>query len=663
MSSIIFNNQKTQIPGVYAQIKSGINNPPVAETFGNVLIIDTSNGNTGTTGFYGGGSGIAGTLASAKNAIYNFTNARDFQFFVNGGLWWLLGQNVFVPGGGAQFGASQLTYVRAASTVPAQIGFTFVGNNGVSGDINSGGTVNIQVRDEGYVGNGVLGDETRAQSTLTITNAGTAGTSTFVIKQGTITIASYATIIGDNIAAVITGLAASMAAIGLVTVVSTSGTQIVFQAIRGSGVIVSTPSVTTTASGAGSCTAYSGGVKGTILTRGYAAKLVAGVSNTSAFILQLWRGTYKGLDSAISNGDPIDFISETSAPAQLMAQSPEFTNMSVLIPWMQTSATFIQYFNLLSYTIPGDGIISATDLATYSAYNVATGGTETYSNTFLNTVLDNISDQQYDFILSGDFGANARSANNLTILSWINTAKVQPDLIVGGGLDATAWSGTSVSSNNVAIAYNSQFVQVVHGGVKIATNNAASFKSYASIYKASLLTGRAAGLQPQIPLTFKGIGIDAELHTLTDKEVNLGLTNGVLMTRALGTGFACVKGVDTLQTNSFLVNSDGSTPSAQLRRIIRQLNKELITNLTSLLQKPDGSNRHTLSEQVVISFVQGYLNSKIATDTQDNLILSYQNVSVKTVNDVLYITYAVVPNFEISIIVTTGFLLDPATNS
>lgn len=660
-TSILYNNQKTSIPGVYAMIKSGINNPPVAETFGNCLIIDVGNGDTSTTGFYGGGAGIAGTLASAKNAIYNFTSARDFQSFVNGGLYWLLGANVFQPGGGAQFGASQLTYIRAAQTVPATIGFTFVGNNGISGDTNSGGTITVQVRDEGYVGNGVLGDETRATSTITISNVGTAGSSSVTVKIGTLTVASYSTVIGDNIAAVVTGLVASAASIGLVTVSSSNATQLVIQAIRGKGTTANgvTPTLTVTGSAAGTATAFSGGITGTILTRGYAAKMIAGVSNTSAFILQFWRGTFKGLDSNISNGDPFDFVSELNTTAQLMAQSPEFTNMSTLVSWMQNSGTFNSYFNMSASNIPGDGIISATDLATYSSYNVASGGTQTYSNAYLNTVLDNISDQQYDFILSGDFGANARSTNNLTILSWINTAKVQPDLYIGGGLDSGAWSGTSTSSNNVAIAYNSQYVKVVHGGCKMTAQNATSFKTYASIYKASLLVGRNAGIQPQIPLTFKGISIDGETHTLTDKEANFGIGNGVLMTRPLGNAFACIRDINTLQANTFLVNSDGSTYSGQLRRIVRQLNKELITNLTTLLQKPDGSNRHTLSEQVVVSFVQGYLNSRVATDTQDNLIISYKNVAVKTVQDILYVTYSVVGNTEISFIISSGFLIDP----
>jgi hypothetical protein len=650
-----FENQLVQIPGVYATIKSGIKNPAVASAFGNVLVIDNGSG-----AFYGGGGGIAGTLANSKDALYSFDNVRDFQSFINGGLWWLLSQNIFVPGGAAQFGASSLTYVRAAATTPASITYNF--DTGDSNSHDEGGQIVVQVRDEGYVGNGVLGDETRAQSTFTLTNVGTVGTTVFTLKVGTLTIATYTTIIGDTSATIIAGLVASIASIGLVTTVSSTSTQIVFQAIRGAGATLATPTVTTNASGAGNCTAFSGGVVGTLLTRGYAAKMIAGVLDTSKFIIQFYRGTFKGLDSAISNGDPFDFVSELNTTAQLVTQTPEITTMAALIAWMNTDATFNTYFKLASSTTFGSGAIVAIDLTHYSAYNVATGGTETFSNTNLNLVLDNIADQQYDFILADAWGDNARSTNNLTIQSYINTARVKPDLYVGGGLDSTKWSGSSTSSNNMAIAYNSQYVQLIHGGVKIVTNNAATFKSYASIYKAALLVGRAAGLQPQIPLTFKAIGIDGELHNLTDKEVNLGLNNGVLMTRKLNNTFAVVKGVNTLQNNSFLVNSDGSTPSAQLARIIRQLNKELINNLSTLLQKPDGSNRNTLSAQDVIAFVQGYLNSKIASDTQDNIILSFQNVTVKVVSDSYQVTYAVVPNFEVSVLLVTGFLLDPATN-
>jgi hypothetical protein len=41
-----------------------------------------------------------------------------------------------------------------------------------------------------------------------------------------------------------------------------------------------------------------------------------------------------------------------------------------------------------------------------------------------------------------------------------------------------------------------------------------------------------------------------------------------------------------------------------------------------LLKKPNGSNRNTVSVEDVEEFVKGYLNSKVATDQADNLIIS-----------------------------------------
>jgi hypothetical protein len=121
-----------------------------------------------------------------------------------------------------------------------------------------------------------------------------------------------------------------------------------------------------------------------------------------------------------------------------------------------------------------------------------------------------------------------------------------------------------------------------------------------------------------------------------------------------------VKGVNTLQINSDLVNPDGSTSSKQLARIVRQLNKELIINgKRTLLKKPNGANRNTLSAEDVKTWVEAYLTSKVATDQLDNLIISFQNVTVTVQGDAYFINYGVIPNYEVSFLLFSGLLLDP----
>jgi hypothetical protein len=40
-TSIVFNGKTRILPGVYTQIKSGIENPPRTATYGKILLIDT----------------------------------------------------------------------------------------------------------------------------------------------------------------------------------------------------------------------------------------------------------------------------------------------------------------------------------------------------------------------------------------------------------------------------------------------------------------------------------------------------------------------------------------------------------------------------------------------------------------------------------------------
>lgn len=656
MATQIFANGSVQkIPGVYSTIKSGIKNPSIALAFGNCLIIDTGS-SIGSGGFFGGKSGINGTISNGKDAIYTFDNSRDFRNFIRGGLWWKLAESIFTPGGGATNGASSITFVSAKTSTPAEISLEF---GDFASTPSNDGSIIVQVRDEGYVGNAVLGDEVRAKATITVTNAGSNGNTFSILVQGE-TVATYTVQTGNTIPQIVTALAASATSIGLVDVFSTSNTQLVIQAPRGKADTINTvsPTIVVTGTTNGSAAAFSGGVEGTILTRGYAAKLAAGIVDTSKFILKFYRGTFKGLDTAISSGSPWDNIAELSSRAELIAQSPEISTVQELVTWMEDESgkgyLFNQYFKLLSYDLAtGTDEIEVDDIT--GLYVKATGGTESFSIDDLNDVLENL-EGNYDFILADKFGSNALATSNLAILDWIqNTAKIKPDLYVAAG-DVI---GEFTFSNTVAQTYDSEYVTVVHGGAKKVDIGGRTMKEYDSILKAAYLMGREAGLEPQTPLTFKGIGISGELHQLKDKEVNQGLDSGLLMTRLDSGSFECIKGVNSLQNNDFLVNSDGSTHSKQIARIKRQINKELLVGIKqSLLKKPNGANRNTVGPDDVKSWVEAYLNTKVATDTQDNLLISFSNVTASLSQDVIEVTYLIVPNTEISFVVAVGFIVE-----
>ncbi len=664
-TKIFFRGKQESIPGVYSQILSGIKNPALLLAYGNTLVI-----NTGSERFLGGGAGINGELKNGINAHYTFDNLGDARKLLRGGLWWLLAQPMFLPGGGATAGVSSLTYIKAATTVPAEIYVPFGAqdDSDSDGDTTNDSSITLQCRDEGYNGNAVLGDETRAKVTITVTNAGTAGSTLALVIDGE-TVGTYTVVTGDTIATVVQGLAAAIDAYEFGEVFSTNATQLVVYAPAGyaddlNG-LPATISVTGTV--AASSGNFSGGVEGTILTRGYAASIDTGEQDEDKFILKLYRGTFKGYDGKISNTTPApyDGLAEISTRPELVAQSPEVSTVQELVDWMEDETgngfIFNQYFKLKTYAIDTVDEILPEDLVNYIK---AMGGTESYSDQDLTDVLESIEELNFDFILADNWGDYARSASNLAILEYItNTAKIKPDMFVAAGESEGEFSGNSLASVEIARAYDSQNAVVVHGGPDITAVGRRGFKEYDSIYKAAITLGRIAGIQPQNPPTFKGVGIQGERHKLTPKQVRLGLDAGVLMTRLDAGSFEIVKGVNSLQNNNFLANPDGTTHSIQLGRIERQLNKEIVVNAKDqLLKKPNGANRNTVSPEDVKAWLEGYLSSKIADNQEDDLIISFQAVTVTRSGDAYEITYAFEANTEVSFLIFTGVLIDPTSN-
>ena len=666
-----FNNQEIYIPGAYSQVKSGIKNPSLALAFGNTLLIDTSIGAKG--GLFGGGAGINGTLATGKDSHYTFDNVRDFRNFVKGGLPWAIAGPLFLPGGGATAGISSLTYIRAKTTSPATIFIPFgayFGESDSDGDITNDGSLTIQVRDEGYCGNGVLGDETRATCTVTITNAGSASDTITIRIDGEVA-ATYAVQTGDSIANVVSGLVSSFNDYGFTEVVTSTTSTITFYAPHGYAEELNgdPATISVTGSVAGSSGNFSGGAEGTILTRGYGATVVAGLLDDTKYIVKFWRGSFRGLDDDIlltGTTTAFDGLNETSTKPELVVQSPEVSTVQEIVTWMQDEAgdgfTFNQYFKLSSYSI-ATGTDEIIDQDLTNNYIKATGGTESYSATDLQAALDSIEDLTFDFILADRWGDNARSSPNISIVDFVtNTAKIKPDVYIAAGATVGEFnSGAATASTTISVAYDSQYVTVVHGGAKVTDVGGRNFKQYDSIWKAATLLGREAGLAPQVPLTFKNIGIQGETHTLTVKEQKIALNSGLLVTKpGDSSGFEVLKGINTLQNNKYLVNPDGSTHSKQLARIVRQINKEITVNAKEvLLKKPNGANRNTVSVEDVKEFVKTFLQDRVSKRDEDNLLISFRNVEVTLSQDAYEIVYGIEANTEISFLFFTAFLLDP----
>lgn len=542
-TSFIFNNRRVILPGAYSTIKSVVKNPPAQLDYGSICIIDTGSGAT-----FGGGSGIQGTLANGKDAVYILDDIQQFRDFTKGGLWWLLADPLFNPARGVN-GVSRVFYVRACATNPATITFSPTGGG------TAGGSLVLQCKDEGVIGNGV-------QSS-------------------------------DN-----------------------------------------------------------------VLTKGYAGRLTAGVEDTSKFIFALWRGTFKGL---ADDGISYDGIPASQTKPELLTKSPEFTTMGELIAWAENDLVLNNLFIIKTKTITGTGVLTSADLTLYPGNILGAGGTEDYTSAnVLQDSFEAVNDLAFTFFIADNWGDDAQGVNNTAILDHIiNSARFEKMMVVGGGQDQTKFDQEN-GSIPTAQYFNSDKVIVCHGGVKKKSISSGSgFRVFPSIYKAAIVTGRMCGIAPQIPITFKNINIDGEVHSLNDKQKEKCLEAGVLATYFdYDNGwFQILQGVNTLQKNENLLNPDGTTFSIQLRRITSQINRELEVNIKKeLFSDPNGVNHNTLSESYLRDWIIGYLQLKTATTTSDNLIISFRNVMVQRNQDAYFAQYEIEANTEITKVFVTGLL-------
>ena len=548
MATSINVNSKTVIrPGIYAITKSGIKNPPVNLSYGNVCIIDD-----GLGAQWGGGSGVSGVHKQGSDAVVELTTIQQFRDFVKGGPLWDLAKPLFKPAGDGVNGVSKVYLARACATTPAKVNLVF-----------EVGELEITTLDEGINANGSL---------------------------------------------------------------------------------------------------YQG-----IMTKGYGVKLVkAGTKYT----LQFYAGTFKGIDPL--NQKAYDGVAEALSLPSIFLTSPECTLFSELVLWCRDSAAFNSVFKLTLQTefsdefsdefLPFKQPITSTDLTNLGSFTLFAGGTETYNNEHFTSAIEAIKEKDNTFFLALSSGVTEGvGIKNTEIFNYIkNDSKYEKFLIVGAGENSSQFAGASNSSEAVAAYYDSDKVIVVHGGCKETTR--AGYLVHNSLWKAAAVLGRMAGVAPQTPLTFKNISIDGEVHPLTDSQKEFALRKGILTTHydsELGY-YVIQQGINSLQKNDYLVNEDASSFDIAVRRIASQLNKEICIRAKQVFFSNDttGPNRSTINEESIKAWLEGFLQSKIATSLTDNLILRFGNINCEVQEDNFYVSYEFVPNFPISKILFAGILLD-----
>ena len=238
--------------------------------------------------------------------------------------------------------------------------------------------------------------------------------------------------------------------------------------------------------------------------------------------------------------------------------SDEFDNIADLHTWMETDLTFGSEFKLETKTVAGTGAVDSADLTANAGNNLFANGTTTYNTTHLDTVLEHVQNLDYSLVIADQYGANAQSVDNGKILAHIADAETFGDklMVVGGGASSAEFAdGVSNSPIETAQYYNNDRVIVCHGApLKNSKLIAEGSYTQTSLHKASSICGRIAGLEPQVPITFKTIKVDGEVHKLSNKEQKQGLDNGVLMTKIDGSSIRCIQGVNSIQDNKVTGN-------------------------------------------------------------------------------------------------------------
>lgn len=403
-----------------------------------------------------------------------------------------------------------------------------------------------------------------------------------------------------------------------------------------------------------------GTLTSTHLDDGYAYTIETGVIDNTKWIFKIWLGQWKGVHT---DGLAYDEVAKANTNPILVVQSPEFNNIQTLIDWADTDKSFGAYFvKDATSAVVGTGAVVSGDVTGLTGYQVATGGSETYSSDHLDEVFEAIKDLDFQFILIDKYGSDYNNAMVTKIFNHVKDSATyfNKTIVIGAGADEATFDSVG-GSLDVAAYFNSNKAIVVHGNVKETTELLASgYRIWPSIYHAATVLGRICGLQPQIPVTNKLISVDGLVHNLKDREKERALDKGLLVTvqdYARG-GFKVLQGVNSLQDNKVLFNSLGLSHSIQFERIVNQINRELVVNSqTDLLNNEQGVNVNTLSPGILKTWTETYLQSRVAAGAEaDNLLLSFRNVTVTRVEDYYNVTYGIVVNNEITKIFYTGYL-------
>lgn len=394
---------------------------------------------------------------------------------------------------------------------------------------------------------------------------------------------------------------------------------------------------------------YNGAEINTVLYKGYSAVITRGEVDNTKYIVSFYEGSYKG---KTNSGELIDGYDKGENAPTLLSKSIEFLTYSEFIAWADSDSNFNKLFNVhLVETAVND----LTNLIGKNTLSI--GGSNIFDSEALEAVLEISKEIDNEFFLTDKYAEDVRSIENFRINEFLKEKReYQKFLIVGGGNSAQDFDADEFSSIQTAEAFDSPNVILAHGGVKRMNMISKKEEVLPSFYYAANLAGRLGGLQPQEPITYKKLKVSNFVHNLTEKQREKALQKGVVHNRLVSDlGSVVNQGINTLQKNTQLFNPDGSSYEISIMRISSFLNKELVRVLRPLFI---GNSIMKASPEDVKLAVVNYLRSRCATPQNDNLIINFENVTVKFQEDYYDIQYGFYPNGPVNKMFLTGFMLD-----
>lgn len=390
------------------------------------------------------------------------------------------------------------------------------------------------------------------------------------------------------------------------------------------------------------------GVKNTAgkLAVGYAGEIVAG-DTEGTFKVRLYRGNFEGVDDA---GEAFGNYLKDAADANLLAESDDIKTQAELYEWARSTCNILTHFQI---TKGAD-----TKLAATASLQLASGGKTDYNDTkLIDDVLEAVQELDLSFILTTDGGANGLSAHNEKIYEYMKTVAQWIEVLFIPGYKAdNDIFGEDNSSQAIAKHFDSEQVVCVHGAPEVTRRDGNGTKQLDPIYLTADIIGLAAGAAPQTPLTFRRVGYRSFAYSLKRKEREKALQAGILHVRNVNGNFVVNQGVTTLQDNKKTIADDSQSLELSIVLIKSQLNKELMKDAQNRFV---GGNAYTASPEDIKNFTETKLQSLTCSSVNgDNLIVSWQNVSVKRNNTDYKVTYDFAPNMPVNKIFFIGNMLD-----